>query len=252
MARRRKNRADFSFDFSALTFSHSKSEEEQTEIPKLSTEPVAFENAEAMAEAMEYGNDYFALVSGKFIFGDFIEALCFKKRLAPSEIYITTLGMSKDNVDSIVNLVDYLRCRKVNLIISHYFEGVERYGIMPYIRQEFSGRPIDVAVLQSHCKIALIFSHKGNIMISGSANLSSSNNVENFIIMHDETTIAFTKERLDNIMKRFTVYNGMESKSIPQNNKQNTGKYAYESLTEGGKYDGSERERELEKIQQIR
>lgn len=185
-----------------------------------------------MADAIDYAEDYFALVSGSFIFGDFIEALCFKKELNPSVVYITTLGMGKDNVDSIVNLVDYLGCEKVNLLVSHYFAGTERHGLMPYIRQEFAGRPIDVAVLQSHCKIALVFSELGDVMISGSANLSSSSNVEQFIIMHDHTAIEYTKARLDNIMRRFTVFSGLESKWTPQNNKGNTGKGAFETITE--------------------
>lgn len=229
MARKRKD--GFSFDFSALTF--HRQEQEYEEIPKLSTEPVAFENAERMAGEIDYSKDYFAIVSGKFIFGDFIEALCFKKHLDPSCIYITTLGMSQDNADSIVNLVDYLGCEKINLIVSHYFAGVERHKLMPYMRREFSGKPIDVAVLQSHCKIALIFSRKGNVLISGSANLSSSNNVENFIITHDKAAIEYTKKRLDNIMKRFTVYHGLESKVENIKTKENTGRHAYNALVNG-------------------
>lgn len=231
MRRRKKKETGFSFDFSALKFSNQA--EDETEIPKLSTETAAFENAEAMADRIDYGKDYFCFVPGNFVFGDFLEALVFKKRLMPSEMYITTLGMSQDNVDSIVNLVDYLGCKKVNLLVSHYFHGVERHKLVPYMEREFSGKPIDVAVLQSHCKIALIFSNKGNILISGSANLSSSNNVEQFIIMHDPNTIDYVKARLDNVMERFTIYHGLESKATPKNNKNNTGKQAFDAFVKG-------------------
>lgn len=230
--RKKKIGNGISFDFSSLTFGQS-AEEDRDEIPKLSTEPVAFENAERMAESMDYSRDYFAFVPGNFVFGDFLEALCYKKRLAPDEVYITTLGMSQDNIDSIVNLTDYLGCKKVNLIVSHYFAGVERHKLIPYMRQEFAGKPIDVAVLQSHCKIALIFSQRGNILISGSANLSSSNNVEQFVIMHDEKAINYVKKRLDNIMRRFTVYSGIGNKVNAVNQKSNTGKRAFETLMEG-------------------
>lgn len=233
MARRKKkNLANgdlFSFDFSALTFGGRSAEDEDwEEIPKLTEEPAAFENAEYMADTIDYSKDYFAFVPGNFVFGDFLEALIFKKQLCPSEVYITTLGMSQDNIDSIVNLVDYLHCKKVNLIVSHYFAGVERHKLMPYMRQEFAGKPIDVAVLQSHCKITLIFSHKGNVMIDGSANLSSSNNVEQFNISHDETKIAYTKRRLDNIMQQFTVFRGLENKSSKVTG--NTGKRAFGTM----------------------
>lgn len=228
----RKRKAEgFSFDFSSLTFRGPV--QETVEVPHISTAPVAFENAERMAAAIDYDRDYFALVSGSFIFGDFIEALLFKKRLAPAAVYLTTLGMSRENADSIVNLVDYLGCDKVNLLVSHYFAGTERRGIVPYMEREFAGRPIDVAVLSSHCKIALILSEAGDVLISGSANLSSSNNVEQFIMMHDPGVIAYVRERLDNIMQRFTVYRGESRERLPQNNRDNRGKDAFDAMTKG-------------------
>lgn len=227
---KKKQNAKFSFDFSSLKFAGQNAEDDREEIPKLSTEPAAFGNAENMVKSMDYTKDYFCLVPGNFIFGDFIEALCYRKQLKPTVIYMTTLGMSRENVDSIVNLVDYLGCKKVNLIVSNYFNGVERHGIMPYIRQEFAGKPVDVAVLQSHCKIVLIRSNKGNVLLSGSANLSSSNNVEQFVVMHDETALNYVQKRLDTIMSKFTVFHGMENRAIPVKGNKNTGKYAFEEM----------------------
>lgn len=233
MPKRRKKRDGFSFDFSSLTFG-GQSEEEIEEIPRLNLKPVAFENAEAMADSIDWQKDYFAIVSGSFIFGDFIEALHFKKKLNSNAVWITTLGMSENNVDSIVNLTKYLYVKKVNLIVSHYFAGVERHKLIRYMEKEFSDQPIDVAVLQSHTKIAVIESDKGDAVIAGSANLSSSNNVEQFIIMHDPAIVEYCKIRLDGIMKRFTVMRGMGGAKMDWNaNKQNTGKNAYEAFTEG-------------------
>ena len=223
-----------SFDFSALTFKppeHADAEAE-VEIPKLANEPVMFENALDMVKRMEYGKNYFAIVAGTFIFGDFIEALCYEKELAPEEVYITTLGMSQNNIDSMVNLLKFLGVKKLNLIVSHYFAGTERHGLMEYIKQEFAGLNADVAVLQSHCKIVLIFSKKGNCLICGSANLSSSNNVEQFMILYDPKTIEFCRRKLAGIMEKFTVYRGLEPVSTPENNKGNVGLKAYHALKE--------------------
>lgn len=228
MKRKKKKTEGFSFDFSSLTFRGSV--DETVEVPRISAAPVAFENAERMAAAIDYDRDYFALVSGSFIFGDFIEALLFKKRLAPSVVYLTTLGMSRENADSIVNLVDYLGCEKVNLLVSNYFSSTERRGVFPYMEREFAGKPIDIAVLASHCKIALILSDAGDVLITGSANLSSSNNVEQFIMMHDPAAIAYVRERLDNIMQRFTVYKGESRERLPQNNRDNRGKNAFDAM----------------------
>lgn len=229
---RKKSNGDFKFDFSSLDFDFDFGESKEIQkIPKLNTKPVLFENALKMAHDLDWGSDYIAFVGGSFIFGDFLEALCLEKQLKPKEIYITTLGMSKNNVDSIVNLVDYLGAKKVNLIVSHYFSGVERHNIIPYMEQEFAGRPIKVGVLQAHCKIIIIRSDKGDAVICGSANLSSSNNVEQFIIMHSAEAIDFVQSKLDNIMGRFTVIDGMNAPKMDWNkNKGNTGKKAFEKL----------------------
>ena len=223
-----RKRKPLTFDFSSLDFSIPAfaPDEEARPINKLSPVPVSDENAEALARHIDWERDYIALVSGAFVFGDFLELLLYVHDLQPSAVYITTLGMSENNADSIVNMVDYLGAEKVNLIVSHYFEGVERHKLVPYLEREFSGRPIDIAVLQSHCKICLIRSPKGDAAICGSANLSSSNNIENFILLHDPATIDYLQARLDNIMERFTVFRGLTGES-DHRRKRNTGRDAY-------------------------
>lgn len=226
----------FKVDFSSLEINFTGAPpvaEEAVEIPRLNLTPAAFENAEATVDSIDYAKDYFFLVSGSFVFGDFIESLIYKKRLMPSAVYLTTLGMGEGNADSIVNLTDYMRCQKVNLIVSHYFASVERNKLMRYMADEFRGRPIDIAVIASHCKIALIFSDAGNVMISGSANLSSSDNVEQFTMIHDPGVIDYTKRRLDEIMERFTVYRGAEGKINWSANVGNRSKQAYQAMMEG-------------------
>lgn len=87
-------------------------------------------------------------------------------------------------------------------------------------------RSPDIAVLQSHCKICLIRSPKGDAAICGSANLSSSNNVENFVLLHDRAVIDYLQARLDNVMERFTVFRGLTGYS-DHRRKRNTGRDAY-------------------------
>ena len=71
-------------------------------------------------------------------------------------MYITTLGMNQENIDSIVNMVQYLYCEELNLIVSHYFAGVERHNLMAVMEEEFKGLNINIAVLQSHAKMCVI------------------------------------------------------------------------------------------------
>ena len=227
------------FDFSSLSFDlgfsdvESEKEREFIRAACLNRQPVMFERAVDMVTALDITQNYFCLVSGSFIFGDFIEALCYVHDLKPRTIYLTTLGMSFDNADSIVNLVDYLGCQHVNLIVSNYFVAKERHNMVEYIVQEFTGKPISVAVLASHCKIALIESDKGNIVITGSANLSSSNNVEQFEFIHDDIIFEYIKSLLDSIIEKYTVIDGAAGKTIFNNNTNNTGRKAWDHVKKG-------------------
>lgn len=245
MAKRKNNNFDFSsLDFSldfSLFGNQSEERDEAAEFiktAKISLLPAAWENAVDMAEQMDLTQDYFCFVSGKFIFGDFIEALCHVHGLQPDAVYLTTLGMGQNNIDSIVNLVDYLGTKKVNLIVSNYWVSVERAKQVPYMIEEFSGKPIDVAVLASHCKICLIDSPVCKLIFAGSANLSSSNNVEQFQILHDPALFEWLRGRLDDVMSRWTILHGETGETIFGNNKGNLSRYAYTTMGDVEQWQG--------------
>lgn len=235
----KKKNMDFSsleFDFDGLFEPDKKEkskdvEKEFIQAARLNFEPVSFENAAVAADCIDVRKNYFALVSGKFVFGDFLEALLYKKRLEPKKMYITTLGMGQENIDSLVNLT-VLGAQEVNLIVSNYFVAMERRKLVPYMVREFEGHNINVAVLASHCKMCLIECEQGNIIISGSANLSSSNNVEQFQFFHDDKLFRSIKNRLNKIMTDFTVIVGKTGKTIFENNKNNTGRNAFNAVKE--------------------
>lgn len=221
------------FDFSSLSFDFdlfgdSDDEDKETreliKTAKLSFRPVVFENALDMAKEIDLTQDYFALVSGAFVFGDLLEALCWKKALRPKKLYVTTLGLSPDNVDSLVNMTDYLFVPEINLIISSYYASVERNKNIPYMIDQFSGRNINVAVCANHAKLALWECEEQSFLMFGSANLASSANLEVFAMTHDPETVGFTKRLLSGIMKKWTVIRGSTSETIFENNKGNRNK----------------------------
>lgn len=222
------------FDFSSLSFDFDlfgdSADDEDKELrelihtAKLNFKPVVFENALDMAKEMDLTQDYFALVSGAFVFGDLLEALCWKKQLKPKRLYVTTLGLSPDNVDSLVNMTDYLFVPEINLIISSYFASVERNRNIPYMVQEFSGRNINVAVCANHAKLALWECEEQSFLMFGSANLASSANLEVFAMTHDAEAVAFCKRLLSRIMRKWTVIRGSTRETIFENNKGNRNK----------------------------
>lgn len=174
-------------------------------------ERINYRNAQDMAKqtSLEKGMNMYSFVSGNFIFGDYLEAL-FETGMRVDELYICTLSLSEDNVDSLKNILLTRRCKKLNLIISHYFYSHERERLIPYLYQELDHNNLfQLAVAGIHCKIALIGEHdKGmKLVLHGSANMRSSSNVEQIQMQEDEKLYAFNKEFFDNIIEKYGTIN---------------------------------------------
>lgn len=160
---------------------------------------VKYDNADKFAQEIgpiPEGFRAFALLDGKFIFGDFIEALIVKNNWLCEELTISTLSMSQDNVDSLANLVNGGFLRQLNLIVSHYYFANERAGLMPYLYEKLDvGDVLQVAVASVHTKIAMIRTACGKkITIHGSANLRTSSNIEQIVIEHTPGLFDFCAE----------------------------------------------------------
>src|SRR5690606_10748245 len=63
----------------------------------------AVDLARDIGSAIMDGERVFAVVSGNFIFGDFLEAFAVEQNVLIDELTISTLAISKDNVDSLHN-----------------------------------------------------------------------------------------------------------------------------------------------------
>jgi len=224
--------AGFDLELPDFDFGLDDDSENRLIIPKISRpKSVKYENALKFAKeiTIDERTNYYAVIAGNFIYGDFIEALHQVHRLKTDEIYITTLGMSENNVDSIKNLA--LRgVKKINLITSNYFFGVERHNLIPYITEEYAGYNITVAVAGSRMKLCLISANGLKIVMYRSANLSSSNNIEQMSIVQDPTLYDFNKQILDVILEKYTVYDGLTQTADYKKNKANYGKKLWEAI----------------------
>ncbi len=163
---------------------------------------VKYANADKMAQEigeLTQGRNVFAILDGKFIFGDFIEALIVRNNWLCEELTISTLSMSQDNVDSLANLVNGGYLRELNLIVSHYYFANERAGLMPYLYDKLDagrdGYEFQMAVASVHTKITMIRTACGKkITIHGSANLRTSSNIEQIQIDTSEEKFDFCAE----------------------------------------------------------
>lgn len=148
---------------------------------------VKYANAEKLAEDigdMPEGFRAFVILDGKFILGDLIEALIVRNGWKVENLTISTLSMSRENVDSFKNLVEWGLLDELNITVSDWFFASERRGLVPYIYKELDhGDKFQLAVASSHMKIAQIRTTCGRkITIHGSGNLRSSGSVEQIMI----------------------------------------------------------------------
>jgi len=161
----------------------------------------------------------FVLLDGKFIYGDFLEALIVSKNWHCEELTISTLSMSRENVDSLFNLVNGGYLKQLNLIVSHYYFSTERRSLMPYIYDQLDVNDVlQVAVASVHTKIAMIRTACGKkIVIHGSANLRTSSNIEQIVIEHSPGLFDFCADVHHNIIALHkTINKPIRSKTLWQ------------------------------------
>jgi hypothetical protein len=141
-----------------------------------------YSNAEKLAKEINFNdnNRFHVVIDGTFFFGDFIEAFLVNWDIKVKKMTIPTLSMNKNNVDSLVNLLNGNYVDELNLILSDYFYGHEKHDLIPYIYEKLDvDNKLQLSFAGTHCKIC-IFETVNNrkFVFHGSANLRSSSNIE--------------------------------------------------------------------------
>ncbi len=170
-----------------------------------------FEHAINLAKAINIEKNQRAhfILSGNFIFGDFIEAFFVAKNIKTKKLIISTLSMSQNNVDSLVNLFTGGYIDSLDLIISDYFFAHERSQMIPYMLKELDLRDsFQLAVAGSHTKICIFKSvNKLKYVFHGSSNLRSSGCLEQLTIEENSELYDFYKEYHDKIIEEYKIIN---------------------------------------------
>lgn len=161
----------------------------------------------------------FVVVDGSFIFGDFIEAFIIENQIEVIEMTLSTLSLSQDNVDSLRNLIDGDYLKKINIIISDYFYSHEKKNLIPYLYDKLDvDDNFQLAVCRTHCKIYQFKTSGGkHIVIHGSVNLRSSDNLEQFIIEDNKDLYEFNQEYNNAILEKYkTINKSIKSRELWQ------------------------------------
>ncbi len=177
----------------------------------LKSTQIMYDNAVKLAKELRLGANERAdvIVSGAFIFGDFIEAFITENNVKCKKMTISTLSLSQDNIDSLANLLDWGYIDELNLIVSAYWFSHERWTLVPYCYDRLDKEnKFQLAVAGIHTKTCQFESLGGKkIVIHGSANLRSSGNIEQFTIEDNAQLYDFYNEIYSNILQRYATIN---------------------------------------------
>lgn len=173
---------------------------------------VMYENAVRMAQELSpkilAGDRIHALVDGSFIFGDFIEAFMVENDLLARRMVISTLSMSKNNIDSLNNLIVGNYVEKLDIVVSDLFwETAKHKGNQKYVMEKLDiNNTFQIAVADVHTKIVLIELSDGRkIVYHGSANLQSAKTLEIINIESDRDIFNFNLAFHDKILDKHAI-----------------------------------------------
>jgi hypothetical protein len=166
---------------------------------------------------LNFGERIDCIVAGSFIFGDYIEAYLTKWNVLAKEMIITTLSLSYENIISLQALMTHGYIDKLSIIVSSYFYSHERNGL---IRAMYKMLDIDdrfqLSVAGLHTKTCQFITEGGRkIVMHGSANLRSSQNIEQFTIEENPGLYSFYEESFRRIEEKyFTINKAIRTKKL--------------------------------------
>jgi hypothetical protein len=209
-------------DFDLIDFDLDLDEEPRYKIKglkKQKTKTVNYKYAKDYAKEIKITKDcrYYSFIDGSFIFGDFIEAYLVTNDIK-AKVTLSTLSLSQENIDSFANLLDKGYISELNIIISDYFFAHERNLLVRYMYEVLDiDNKFQLAVCRTHTKITLLEHEDKKIVISGSANLRTSDNLEQISIEENEELYDFNYSIHENILNEYkTINKSIKSKKLWQ------------------------------------
>ncbi len=176
------------------------------DIPK---RKIKAENAIPLAEqliAIKEENSFVnCLIPGNFVFCDLLEAIA---NIIPGgiDLDIATLSYSYENVETFSRMFENKTMNHLSLVVSDYFYAHERRGVYRYTLDTLPLSQTDIAVAGIHSKIHLIADTHGNYYsLEGSANLRSSQNVEQFVFIKSKDVYDFHKKWIAQLLDKYSV-----------------------------------------------
>ena len=160
------------------------------------------ENADAIiADFPRPGHSLHGITCGDFVMGDMIERVEQLKG-SPREIIISTLSLSVSNSEMLARIMKRNPDLKIELVISHYFQSTngDVYRALEEILVAGFPERFRVGVSRTHAKVILFDFPSASYVVETSANLRSSNNIEQFTIENDRELLKFHKTWIHEVL----------------------------------------------------
>lgn len=202
---------EMNFDLDIDDFAGEEFDDNDTMIikpPKTkATNILNFNYAKDLAKQIEINQDtnYFTIVSGKFVMGDFYAALLLEHNLTAEIMQIMTLSYSEYNINVLARLKEIGKVKQLDLITSEYFFSHNRNSLIKLTYEKLRQyKDFQLAITRSHCKTTLIKTECGkHLVIHGSSNMRSCKNAEQIHIQNCETIFNFLFEYNNKIISKF-------------------------------------------------
>ena len=169
----------------------------------------AIDLANDLAGKITLGSQNRVLLSGAFVFCDFIKSFIIQNDWHIQSMSISTLGMSYENTDCLLSLLYDGWLDELNLIISDGFYRRDFHTTVKYMYDCLNIEGMtQIAVSGNHTKDCIMkIEGGGHISIEGSANLRTSACLEKIIITESEEVYNWNKEYMDKIISEYNTIN---------------------------------------------
>lgn len=158
------------------------------------------------AQLPEIGDVTHSVLRGDFVLGDALPTILAKTGHCP-HLQISTLALSRKNAETLRDLVTTGRVGRLSLICSHYFRAVDKTSTFHAIRTVLKDCAA-LKVARCHAKIILLPAGDNAFVFEGSANLRSSDTIEQLTIFNDQELLAFHSRWMDELAGNVDLLSG--------------------------------------------
>lgn len=138
------------------------------------------------------------LLRGDFVLFELIPAII-AARGRVGHLRIATLGMTPANAVGLAKLLETGLVEKLTLVVSHYFQGVDKATLYAEVCSILAPHDVAPIVTRNHAKVILLpfIDSTDRLTIEGSANLRSSDNIEQIVVFNSSSTHDFHADWID-------------------------------------------------------